>query len=224
MNKIAIGTTALLVGAAAASADIRITEYMYGATNGGSSTGVNFEFFEITNFGAAPVDLTGWSIDDNSRVPGSQSLTGLGILAIGESAVITEATDAAFRARWGLAASVKVLGGNVNNFSRADEMNVYDASNVLIDRLTYDDQTQAGTTRTQGVSAWRYRSLGGGVYGNADATWVKSVVGDAQTSWKAISPANADDVGSPGVYVAPAPGSIALIGLAGLVAGRRRRA
>ena len=104
---IAIGTGALLVSAAGASASIRITEYMYQGTNGGADAIA--EFFEITNLSAAPVDLTGWSIDDNSRTAGSQSISALGILAVGESAVITEMAEATFRTRWNLGASIKVL-------------------------------------------------------------------------------------------------------------------
>ena len=53
---------------------VQITEWMYNpvaATNG--------EYVEITNRGAAPVDLTGWSFDDSSNVPGGFSLSALGV-------------------------------------------------------------------------------------------------------------------------------------------------
>ncbi len=216
--RVAMGLSALLVGAAGASADIRITEYMYQGNNAGADALA--EFFEITNFGAAAVNMAAWSIDDNSQTPGSQSLASLGMLAPGESAVVTEMTDAAFRARWGLGAAVKILAGNTQNLGRGDEINLYDGT-TLIDRLTFDDQAGKGF-RTRAASGWRYRSLGGGPYGDADSTWALSTVGDAQNSWKAISPANADDIGSPGSYVVPAPGALGLLGLGALIAGRRR--
>jgi uncharacterized protein len=199
------------VGAAAmsASANIRITEWMYAGANG--------EFVEITNIGAAPISLSGWSFDDDSRVAGTLSLASLGTLAVGESAVITEATDAAFRAAWGLSPAVKILAGNTTNLGRNDEINIYDASNLLVDRLTYGDQTFAGTIRTQNKSGWN-TPVGSGPWGNVTTDWVFSAVADAQNSVTSTG----GDIGSPGSYV-PAPGAIAILGFAGLAMSRRRR-
>jgi len=47
---------------------MRITEYMYGGTNG--------EFIEFTNVGSAAIDMTNWSFSDNAEMPGAVSLTG----------------------------------------------------------------------------------------------------------------------------------------------------
>jgi predicted extracellular nuclease len=58
----------------------------------------------------------------------------------GESVIFTEATADAFRAAWNLSSGVKVIGGSVNNLGRSDEVNLYDASSALVDRLTYNDQ------------------------------------------------------------------------------------
>ncbi|MBX3362942.1 MAG: lamin tail domain-containing protein [Phycisphaeraceae bacterium] len=116
-------TIAIIIAAGAAaiaSADIRITEWMYDGTGG--------EFVELTNVGAAPIDLTGWSYDDDSRLPGVFDLSGFGTVAPGESVIFTEVSADAFRTNWGLSASVKVLGGYTNNLGRADEINIYDAS------------------------------------------------------------------------------------------------
>ncbi len=210
-----IGVVGLAAGQALAG--VAITEFMYQGLNG--STQVNFEFVELTNLGATPVDLTGWSFDDDSRTAGSFSLSALGVIAPGQSVIVTEASESAFRARWNLSASVVILGGNTNNLGRNDEINIYDASSNLVDRLTYGDQNFAGTVRTNGFSAWAPRVDGSGLFGNIDTTWVKSVVGDAQNSFAAVSPAT--DVGSPGTYV-PTPGAAALMVAAGLVARRRR--
>jgi predicted extracellular nuclease len=120
---------------------IRITEWMY---NGD-------EFVELTNVGDASVDFTGWSFDDNSRTAGSFSLAGLGNVAAGQSVILSEVAAATFRANWSLALSVSVVGGNTHNLGRADEINIYDDADQLVDRLTYDDQTIGGP-RTLDVS------------------------------------------------------------------------
>ncbi|WP_338870567.1 DUF3616 domain-containing protein [Spirosoma sp. SC4-14] len=171
---------------------ICITEYMYNPAGSGT-TG---EFVEITNTGDAAVSMTGWSFDDNSRQAGSFSLSGLGTIQPGESAIITEVSAATFRAEWSLAASKKVVGGNNQNLGRSDEINIYDASNNLVDRLTYDDQTIPGSIRTNGASGWTtYANL----CTNNSAGWQLSVVGDTQNSYQS----SAGNIGNPGSYVLP---------------------
>lgn len=193
----------VVAGAAAvAGADVRITEWMYQGADG--------EFIEITNLGNASVDLTGWSFDDDSRTPGSFMLSGN--LGAGESLVITESTAAAFRAAWGLAASVQVLGDLTNNLGRNDEINIYDGGGNLVDRLTYGDQNFPGSFRTQNISA------NPGVIGANDViSWSGSFVGDVWGSYAS----SGGDIANPGVFV-PAPGAAVLLALGGLVAGRRR--
>jgi predicted extracellular nuclease len=195
------------------TAAVRWTEWMY------SSSGDGFEFFEITNTGAAPVDLTGWSYDDDSRTPDTVPLTPLGTLAPGESAIITEALTADdFRAEWSGPATLKVLAGNTTNIGRGDELNIFDASDALADRLAYGDVVFPGTIRTQGQSGnpGSFAALGA----NNVALWVLSTVGD---SYGSIGSANGD-VGNPGVFnlvPEPASGLLAAIGLTWVV--RRRR-
>jgi predicted extracellular nuclease len=207
--------TAVLVAAmGSARAAIFISEWMYnplGATNS--------EYVEITNRGPGTVDLTGWSFDDSSRTPGALSLSSLGTLAVGQSALITETTDAAFRTEWGLSAVTKVLGGSTQNLGRSDEINIYDAANALVDRLTYDDQGTGDVMgpRTQGVSG--NPSTLAALGANKASQWVLSVVGDAYESKASVS----GDIGSPGTFAIPEPAA----GVMGLVAAlamvRRRR-
>lgn len=213
MNKqMLVGVVALGTAAGTSLGAIRITEWMYNGAGGTAR-----EYVEITNTGGSAIDLTGWSFDDNTRTPGSFSLSVLGVLSAGESAIICEQDAAAFRSAWGLGASVKVAGGNTNNLGRADEINIYDALNNLIDRLTYDDQTIGGP-RTQGFSGnIKLANLGA----NAANLALISSVGDAYNSYMSSS----GDVGNPGTYSdIPAPGVLALAGLGALVSGRRRRA
>jgi hypothetical protein len=200
---------ALLCGGRAEGA-IRITEWMY---SGGSA-----EFVELTNVGGSPIDMTGWSYDDDSATPGVFSLSDFGIVAPGESVVFTETSPAGFRAEWSLPASVKVLGPYTNNLGRADMINIFDASNALADRLTYGDQAIPGTIRTQNQSGnpMTLAALG------ADnvAQWELSTVGDVHGSFASAN----FDVGNPGAFnVVPEPATLALAALAGLAVVCRGR-
>jgi hypothetical protein len=168
--------------ATSASAQMRITEYMYGGANG--------EYVEFTNVGSTPVDMTGWSFDDSSRTAGSQSLGAFGTVAPGESVILTEAAAADFRTAWSLCDAVKVIGGNTNNLGRDDEINLYDAGNQLVDRLTYGDDTLGGP-RTQAKSAW-VNAAGLGL--NLIADWTLSSVGDGEASIASTG----GDIGNPG--------------------------
>ena len=73
-------------------------------SSGNSAVGA--DWFELTNGGAAPLDLSGWTFDDSSAVfAQSAALTGVTTLAPGESAIFLEtaapeATRDAFIATW----------------------------------------------------------------------------------------------------------------------------
>lgn len=219
--KTTITVIAGLALAGAASADIRITEWAYQAGVG--------EFIEFTNLGAAPIDLTGWRFDDDSAdFAQGFDLSGFGIVQPGESVVLTETTEAAFRADWQLPASIKIVGGYTNNLGRADQINIFDSNANLIDRLTYGDNTIGGP-RTQNRSGVPTSLLAVGadnvlLWGFAD-----EVPGGGPFDLSGIAGANgylvsqSFDTGNPGYFI-PAPGVVSLVGLAGLAAARRRRA
>lgn len=176
----------LLVGPAHGQDAVRVTEWMYKG---------NFaEFVELTNLGAAPVDLAGWSLDDDSATPGTVDLSPLGILAPGESAVVTEAIGALFETEWSLA-GVKVLTQSLASLGRNDQINVYDAGGALHDRLTYGDEDHPGSPRTDAVSAYACDETVGADYVWG---WTSSALGDAQGSSLSLS----GDVGSPGKHAA----------------------
>ncbi|MDN4614145.1 lamin tail domain-containing protein [Leifsonia sp. F6_8S_P_1B] len=190
---------------AAATPDVRITEWMYNPVN---SSG---EFFELTNLGTAPVSLAGWSFDDDSRLPGTVPLDSLGTLAVGESAIVTESADATFRAEWGLSGGVKFLAGNTVGLGRADEINIFDGTDAvanLVDRLTYNDQATDTTKgpRTQGVSGIPKTAAALGA--NDASQWQLSAVGDTESSRLSVPGAGGSDIGSPGTSrFAPAGGT-----------------
>jgi hypothetical protein len=171
--------------AAAAPGQVRITEWAY---NG-------IEFFELTNVGRGAADLSGWSYTDSANVPGAVDLSSFGRVAPGESVVVSELSAAAFRTAWGLPDTVKVLGGNAVNLGRSDEINIYDASDALVDKLTYNDDGTGAVDgpRTDTSSAWVPEAALGANTANA---WVKSTAADAEASWQSTT---ANFYGSPGI-------------------------
>jgi hypothetical protein len=202
----------------AAHADVQITEWMYNG-NGG-------EFVEFTNLGPVAVDFTGWVYDDESRfatvAAGGFSLTGFGLVAPGESVILTESAAADFRAAWSLPAGVKVVGGYTNNLGRNDEINLFNAGGSLVDRLRYGDSSYApGTIRTQNISG-NPGALADLVPFTVTNTWVLAAAGDAFGSYVSAN----GDIGNPGQFAlaVPEPGTVALA-LAGLaLVGARVRA
>jgi predicted extracellular nuclease len=190
---------------------IRITEWMY--------AGASPEFVELTNVGASPIDMTGWSYDDDSANPGVFDLSGFGLVAPGESVVLTEGEPAAFRTEWSLSNTIKVLGPYTNNLGRADAIHIFDSNAVLIDRLEYGDQVFPGTVRTQNKSGIPATLA---ALGADDVTlWKEAVAGDAHGS----NPSAALDVGNPGRFILiPEPSSIAFATVAGLLLLRCRQA
>lgn len=238
-----VAAAALAGATTIASAQLRITEFMYDG-NGG-------EFIEVTNVGPTALDVTGWMLADNNRATTAVtalaagntrlnttnpfSLSALGTIAPGETVLFTEADAATFRADWSLSSSVRILGGigsfvdvggsgtvadptiritNGFNFGRNDEINIYTSAGMLVDRLTYNDQAATGLIRTQRRSGITLASNWGA---NNFSGWFGSTVGDIYGTYTS----GQGDVGNPGVI--PAPGMIAAMGVLGLMATRRRR-
>jgi predicted extracellular nuclease len=227
MNRKLFATAAICcaaLGANSAQAEIRITEWMYQGAPAPAVPPEAGEFIELTNVGPAAVDMTGWSYDDSSNQPGpidSLDLSAFGIVQPGESVLITDWGAALFAAAWSLPASTKIIGLSEEGLGRADQINIYDSSNTLVDRLDYDDQT-LGHVRTRQVSAnVALLDLGTNDAGNA----VTSVVGDSYGSYTN----SRGDVGNPGYYApvaVPEPSTVALAGVAMTalaVAVRRKR-
>jgi len=189
------------------TAGMYITEYAYKAEAG--------EYVEFTNLGGAPIDLTGWSYDDDSRLPGVLDLSAFGVVQPGESVIITETLADVFRQEWSLDASVKIIGEYTNNIGRNDEINLYDQYGSLIDRLTYGDEDFPGSFRTDNISANPLYPTALGV--NDIYQWVASSVGDEFGSYMSAS----GSIGNPGFYV-PEPTTLFLLLSSGLLLIRRR--
>ncbi len=193
-------------------AQIRITEWMYNGS----------EFVEFTNVGTTDIDMTGWSFSDSGTGAGTVDLSAFGVVVSGQSVILSEASAAGFKTLWGLGASVVVIGGNVTNLSRGDTINLWNASNTLVDTLDYADNGDAGGPRTNGTSAWTELAN----LGKNDATlWTLSSVGDALGSWTSLT---GGFIANPGSYFAAVPEPSTYASIAALLALgfaiRRRRA
>lgn len=193
-----------------ADAAIRITEWMYSGAPG--------EFVELTNVGGPAVDFTGWSYSDEDNVPGTISLSSLGVVAPGESVLFTDALEGDFRTGWSLPAGVKILGEVTDNLSRNDAIYIYDAANAIVDVLDYGDQSTPGAGPRTADSSGNPMTLAA-LGANNPALWVLSSVGDAYGSYAA-----GGSTGNPGSFsLVPEPAGITLAAIAAAMFGRRRR-
>jgi hypothetical protein len=165
---------------------MRITEFMYSGGNG--------EFIEFTNVGNTSINMNGWSSDDSNRNPGVHSLSSFGVVQPGESVILTETVASTFRSAWGLCSGVKIIGGySTDNLGRSDEINLYDASNTLVDRLTFNDQGSGNVKgpRTDTKSAWVNAA---GLGANNASVWTLSTTGGSEGGVTS----SGGDIGSPG--------------------------
>lgn len=191
------GTNCSITCPSPTGAQVRVTEFMHSGAGG--------EFIEIRNFGGAAVNMAGWSFSDEGRIPGNVSLSAFGTLAAGETAILTDIVAGDFRVDWGLAPTLKVIGGNTVNIGTADEINIYDNSGALVDRITYGHLTCA--VDPDGRSAWPCSSA---VAQNDILEWRRSAGGDGQSSTTSL----VGDIGNPGAYasVTCTPGSCCING------------
>ena len=144
------GIAVLAIGIIAknAPAALVITEAMSSSGTGGTG-----DWFELTNNGAAAVNITGYKVDDNSfLLANALALTGVTSIGPGQSAVFIETTDTdptnqaaaitAFRTFWGTAklASVQVgaySGSGVGLSSTADGVEVFDSAGNAVNQVSF---------------------------------------------------------------------------------------
>lgn len=126
-------------------ASVAITEVMASSNH---PSPINGDWFEITNFGTDPIDLDGFSWDDESRLSGRHEISSSVILGANESVIfadIVAADEAAWLATWmqtstGLRVYTKDDFGPIgfSSFSSGgDEVNLYDDLGQLVSRATF---------------------------------------------------------------------------------------
>jgi uncharacterized protein YjiK len=184
---LAAATPASAAPVAVPAPAVRITEFSYQLRDFAEA-----EFVELTNVGTTPVNLDGWSFDDADGVVGAFSLTGFGVVAPGESVVFTDVTPEAFRTYWGLAPTVKVVGGSKQGLGNGDQINIWDDAGVLVDRLTYDDTPRS---RDNTVVPTTVAALGANTYDSWELSNATNDPGSITVDQISGAPAS---VGSPG--------------------------
>ena len=218
---------AALVGPSA-SAYIRITEVMSSSGTGGTA-----DWIEITNYGSSAVSLTGLRMDDNSySFAASVALLGISSLGAGESAIFFENTApsadiAAFRTFWGGLSSVQVgyyngSGAGISFSSGGDAAVIFNASGVEVSL-----RTAFGPATTGSSFYWGY-DAGTGAFdasyvgvNNAGLVSPFATIGTQVGFQSTGAPTNTGSLGT--AIGIPVPGALALVGVAGLIGGRRRR-
>ena len=194
------GTTEYAAAALAGTTlPIRITEFSYQLRD----FVTEHEFVELTNVGSTAVDLDGWTFGDStiatSTSPGAFSLSGLGVVAPGESVVFTSATAEAFRTYFDLCAAVKVVGGSAPGLGNGDVIKVWDDAANLVDRVTYDDSPRsrdntvvpnaAGVLAADDYDNWELSSAAndpGSVTINADANAETTTASPATSEYATV--------------------------------------
>jgi hypothetical protein len=212
---LAMGALGAIV-ASSASANIRITEVMSSSNGLGVPTP---DWIEVTNYGASAVDLTGWRVDDSSfNLAVSAVLNGVTTIGAGESVVFIESAGgagiSAFRTFWGGLSSVQIgyySGSGLGFSSGGDGACLFDASSSILSQVSFGAATSG--------SSFFYGWDSSGVL-DAGYTAVVSTVGTIGTQVGFTSGGDTASIGT--ALAVPAPGVLALVGLAGL-AGRRRR-
>ena len=198
---LAIGSLLVLLAAPTHAAGIiRITEVMSNSlattTAGSIYAG---DWFEITNYGDAVVDITGWKMDDNSHAFATGLLlNGITSVGIGESVVFTESANAGgvhvadFKTFWGLGAGVQVgsyTGSGAGLSSGGDGVSVWTSSGTEINRVNF------GAATSNKTFYWGYEATG--TLGTSTLGTI-SVTGTNGAITTTAGGANAN-VGSPGV-------------------------
>ncbi len=219
----AIAAALSVVAIGSANAGIVITE-VYAAGSGNGTYGA--DWFELTNTGAAAVDITGWKIDDSSAAFASAvAFRGITSIAAGKSVIFFEGNAAGsndatittnFVSAWfGGTAPVgfeigSYGGSGVGLSTGSDAVIIFNAGGTVVTGVQFGPSTT-------GFSFDNTAGLGS----NAPAYPVLSTLSVAGTNGAFVS-SNGLETGSPGVTI-PTPGAAALLGLGGLVAVSRRR-
>lgn len=215
---VAVCAATMIVSHAQAVGVIRITEFMsegQGLTGPGSGANRQREFFELTNVGDAPIDVSSFSYNDNNTNDPILYGSSFGWVQPGESVIMTQMLVENFRSYWQLPGSVRIYSfGQLSNLGNADTINIYSSpvqdATTLVDTLTY-------TSDLRGSGISRNRPFGAGTGQVLNGDWIVSASGDIFGSRLAPNPAFPPgpeyiDLANPGAYApVPEPASLAAL-------------
>ncbi len=219
IGKILLAAAIVAASSLVAKAQLAITEiYSAGSGNGTYAA----DWFELTNFGPASVDITGWKMDDSSNAFATAfAFRGVTSIAPGQSVIFIESNSAggdaaintSFNNVWiGTPTSSLVIGNygatgsGIGLSTGGDAVNIFNSGGTFITGVTFGAATTGRTFDN---------------FAAASSVSLLSTVGinGAFTSF------NVAEIGSPGFAPIPEPSTYAFIaGLAafGTVALRRR--
>jgi len=219
---IRIAVSAVAICAGAAQADLVISELS-------TKSAYNPEdYFEITNTGSVAVDISGWAFDDESADYGSAAfLENITMIGAGESVVFFQQDSSdpfadadLFRSFWGGLGGVQVGWYDGAGLGKGDAITIFDADGNIALSLEYG-MTEPNQTHAGDWAAGNFD--GSDIHENEAAVWVPGSDGEYVLAGAGVYGSfqnTAGEWGSPGVI--PAPGVLAMFGLAGLAARRRR--
>jgi hypothetical protein len=166
------------------------------------------DYWELTNFGNAPVSLGNFKWDDDHRTPSdpvAATIPAGTSIAAGESIIFTLATPAVFRTWWSLPSSVQVVGPAGPGLGKGDAISLFNASGAEVLFFSY---AAGGFTKSNGSpSTGDHAGLSAGGADSASALIWDPTSGTASPRYTfaaggnfgTYTAATGTDRGSPGV-------------------------
>jgi hypothetical protein len=228
MKKAILAATIALLAASSSRAAIIISEV---SAYGSGNTTYAADWFELTNTGAAAVNIAGWKVDDSSNAFATAvALRGVTSIGAGQSVIFFEgnasgSTDATittnFINAWfgGTAPagfSIGAYGGSgVGLNTGGDGVSVFNGAGTLITSVTFDASTTGRTfDNAAGLNGAISQLSAVGVNGAFNSVLALS----------SGAPPGTLDIGSPGAVPEPGTALLILAGLGLMGAHGRRRA
>jgi hypothetical protein len=107
------------------------------------------DFFEIYNYGATTVDLSGWKWDDDSASftdPANATFASGTTIAAGQRLVVAASTDAAaFKTAWGLGSDVATVALGGPGLGSGDAVVLFNASGSVVSAINYSTTSKTAT-------------------------------------------------------------------------------
>ncbi len=203
---------AALFAASAASAQLVITEIWQGVDGPDHTT----DWFELTNFGATDLDITGWVFDDESADPVEGAVfEGLTTIAAGQSVIFVEggsAEAALFAQVWNLNPNTQVGWHDGPGLGQGgDAVFIFDgaapSANVIASQAFGSTSGGQSWFWNPTTMSWNDELSIAGQFGAYESNF------GPDTTFPAV--------GSPGLV--PTPGTVSIFAIGAMGALRRRR-